>query len=105
MPKRACVLFASAGDVFAYGGYRFGGEAFEHVRVVAGQDEDADAVLEGHLGQCFRCLLVREDVEQAGDLAGVAAPRPGAAVHDRGSPLPAASLQSLPPSAPTCCLA
>ena len=76
MPERARVLFASAGDVFAYGGYRFGGEAFEHVRVVAGQDEDADAVLEGHLSQCFRGLLVREDVEQAGDLAGVAARGP-----------------------------
>ena len=43
-------------------GADFAGEAFEHVRVVAGQDEDADAVFEGHLGQCFRCLLVREDV-------------------------------------------
>ncbi len=43
-------LCASAGHVFAYGGDRFGGEAFEYILLVAGQDEGADAVLEGHLG-------------------------------------------------------
>jgi integrase/recombinase XerC len=43
-------LLASVGDVFAYGGGRFSGEAFEYIGLVAGQDEGADAVLEGHLG-------------------------------------------------------
>ena len=43
-------LLASMGDVFAYCGDRFSGEAFEYIPLVAGQDEDADAVLEGHLG-------------------------------------------------------
>lgn len=46
----ARALCASAGHVFACGGDRFGGEAFEYIRLVAGQDEGADAVLEGHLG-------------------------------------------------------
>src|SRR5258706_15067208 len=59
-------LFAVAGDVFAYVGDSFRGEAFEYVRVVAGQDEDADTVLDGHLGQCLRGLLTREDVQQPG---------------------------------------
>jgi hypothetical protein len=43
-------LLASVGDVFAYCGDRFSGEAFEYIPLVAGQDEGADAVLEGHLG-------------------------------------------------------
>jgi hypothetical protein len=43
-------LLASVGDVFAYCGDRFSGEAFEYIPLVAGQDEGADAVLDGHLG-------------------------------------------------------
>jgi hypothetical protein len=56
-------LVAFAGDVFAYRGDGFSGEALDYVLAVAGQDEDADAVLDGQLGQCLRSLLAREDVE------------------------------------------
>jgi hypothetical protein len=53
----------AAYDVLANGGDGFSGEALEYVRVVAGQDEDADTVLDGQVGQCLRSLLAREDVE------------------------------------------
>jgi hypothetical protein len=42
-------LGAFAGDVFAYRGDGFSGEALDYIWFVAGQDEDADAVLKGHL--------------------------------------------------------
>jgi hypothetical protein len=50
-------LVAFAGNVFADRGDGFRGESLDYVQVVAGQDEDADTVLDGQLGQCLRSLL------------------------------------------------
>src|SRR5258707_862679 len=76
MPQRARVLFASAGDVFAYGGDCFGGGAVAHRPGGAGQGGDADALLGGDLGPWFPGLLVRGDGGEGGGGVGGAGPRP-----------------------------
>lgn len=71
--------------MFAYGRDCLGGEAFEHSWVVTDQDEDAHAVVEGQLGECFSGQLVRQDIEQPGDLAGIPVCDLGRGVDNRVS--------------------